>query len=383
MDNIFNIIYNEINKDSEKKRINLTRAPKKPDKNLDANRDDITFFGFGDIASYSTLPQLKQRNFPSLEVQILNPKKAQFKISRSDFLNSIPVKLNFQPVKNENIYLLVLSHSWLRTIYIGQIIQKFTENPIIWSSKIESIESDHIDKAIKFVSFEEASKMGEVTLVTSADVHSKKYANAQTVVQHGLCQSEKIISAVSSKIESTLEYRDGVHIDPSKELDAILKLTLLRNVMTKNIDSDPDINQLQFILYQYARACHIVEKTKTLESDLDEFDVKDFVYRHEIEFELVLLTTDLDHLIHVFTKEMKLSNIASIIGHMVVVSRAFSQFYFHCRVLPGSSGFDGSFEIKLDKNLDLTKSRLFITKLFIDRFKIILNLFNIDPLTTM
>merc|ERR1712131_150168 len=177
MDNIFNIIYNEINKDSEKKRINLTRAPKKPDKNLDANRDDITFFGFGDIASYSTLPQLKQRNFPSLEVQILNPKKAQLKISRSDFLNSIPVKLNFQPVKNQNIYLLVLSHSWLRTIYIGQIIQKFTENPIIWSSKIESIESDHIDKgkcfksfqtslkAIKFVSFEEASKMGEVTLV--------------------------------------------------------------------------------------------------------------------------------------------------------------------------------------------------------------------------
>ena len=38
--------------------------------------------------------------------------------------------------------------------------------------------------------------------------------------------------------------------------------------------------------------------------------------RHEIEFELVLLTTDLDHLIHVFTKEMKLSNIASIIGRV-------------------------------------------------------------------
>ena len=50
--------------------------------------------------------------------------------------NSQKVKLNFQPVKNENIYLLVLSHSWLRTIYIGQIIQKFTKNPIIWSSKI-------------------------------------------------------------------------------------------------------------------------------------------------------------------------------------------------------------------------------------------------------
>ena len=49
--------------------------------------------------------------------------------------------------------------------------------------------------------------------------------------------------------------------------------------MTKNVDSDPDINQLQFILYQYARACHIVEKTKNLESDLDEFNIKDFVYR--------------------------------------------------------------------------------------------------------
>ena len=49
--------------------------------------------------------------------------------------------------------------------------------------------------------------------------------------------------------------------------------------MTKNVDSDPDINQLQFILYQYARACHIVEKTKNLESDLDDFNIKDFVYR--------------------------------------------------------------------------------------------------------
>jgi len=54
--------------------------------------------------------------------------------------------------------------------------------------------------------------------ICKADVHSKNYANAQTVVQHGLCQSEKIISSVSSKIASTLEYRDGVHIDPSKGL---------------------------------------------------------------------------------------------------------------------------------------------------------------------
>lgn len=53
MDNIFNIIYNNINnQDPGKKRINLTRAPKRPDKSLDANRDDITFFGFGDIASH-------------------------------------------------------------------------------------------------------------------------------------------------------------------------------------------------------------------------------------------------------------------------------------------------------------------------------------------
>ena len=36
--------------------------------------------------------------------------------------------------------------------------------------------------------------------------------------------------------------------------------------------------------------------------------------RHEIEFELILLITDLDHLINVFTNETKLSNIASIIG---------------------------------------------------------------------
>ena len=77
--------------------------------------------------------------------------------------------------------------------------------------------------------------------------------------------------------------------------------------MTKNFDSDPDINQLQFILYQYgrqgsrnrtvlppsdpARSTTRVrrslllglvissKKQKNLESDLDEFNIKDFVYR--------------------------------------------------------------------------------------------------------
>ena len=53
---------------------------------------------------------------------------------------------------------------------------------------------------------------------------------------------------------------------------------------------------------------------KVLHRRLTDFTISS--NRHEIEFELILLTTDLDHLIHVFTKEMKLSNIASIIGRV-------------------------------------------------------------------
>ena len=68
---------------------------------------------------------------------------------------------------------------------------------------------------------------------------------------------------------------------------------------------------------------------------------------------------------------------------MVVVSRAFSEYYFHCRVLPGSSGFDGAFQVKIDANLNLTKSRLFTTKLFVNRFSVIFNMLQIRPLKTM
>jgi hypothetical protein len=45
--------------------------------------------------------------------------------------------------------------------------------------------------------------------------------------------------------------------DEKIEIDGILRLSILRITIQKQIESDPDINQIQFLLYQYARAKHI------------------------------------------------------------------------------------------------------------------------------
>ena len=109
-----------------------------------------------------------------------------------------------------------------------------------------------------------------------------------------------------------------------------------------------------------------------------------------------------------FAKSGDLKKVSGLIGKMVLVSRLFSQFYFRCRVLPGlvlkifqifflkiffqffskldkkgCSGFDGSFEVKLDADLRLTKSRIFTTKLFVTRFDVCFEALRIKPLSTM
>ena len=72
-------------------------------------------------------------------------------------------------------------------------------------------------------------------------------------------------------------------------------------------------------MYQYARALHILQKAQEVEENLEVFEVKDFVFRREIEVELVQLITDLDQHIKIFVNERKLSKIDWVIGIICII----------------------------------------------------------------
>ena len=140
---------------------------------------------------------------------------------------------------------------------------------------------------------------------------------------------------------------------------------------------------IKFLLYQFARALNIIRRVSEVDECLAEFDSGEYCYRHEIELELILAVTDLDQPTAEFASSGDLTKISGLIGKMVSTARLFSQFYFRCRVLPGCSGFDGTFDVKLDSDLSLTKSRIFTVQIFIERFRVLLNILQIKPLLAM
>ena len=49
----------------------------------------------------------------------------------------------------------------------------------------------------------------------------------------------------------------------------------------------------KFLLYQYARAVNILQRVESLDTDF-ELERGDFIFRHDIEIELIMTVTGLD-----------------------------------------------------------------------------------------
>ena len=52
-------------------------------------------------------------------------------------------------------------------------------------------------------------------------------------------------------------------------------------------------NMQKFLLYQYARAVNILQRVESLDTDF-ELERGDFIFRHDIEIELIMTVTGLD-----------------------------------------------------------------------------------------
>jgi len=56
------------------------------------------------------------------------------------------------------------------------------------------------------------------------------------------------------------------------EVESILRLSILRVSLQKRVEANPDIFQVQFLLYQFARASHIIKKMEKFTEQLENIE---------------------------------------------------------------------------------------------------------------
>ena len=103
------------------------------------------------------------------------------------------------------------------------------------------------------------------------------------------------------------------------------------------VSPNSDINQIQFLLYQFARACHIIKK---MESILDDVESSEWCIKMKEEVDLASCISTVDHAVMRWVMDgenegLNLKPVSGIIGLLIKLSRLFSKFYSKCRVLPG------------------------------------------------
>ena len=117
------------------------------------------------------------------------------------------------------------------------------------------------------------------------------------------------------------------------EIESVLRLCILRVSLQKRVENNPDVNQIQFLLYQFARANHIINKMKIImKGSMVE---SQWNVRTKEELDLVLSISTVDHAAKRFIARLSLPSISGLVGQLIKMSRLFSKFYSKCRVIPG------------------------------------------------
>ena len=90
------------------------------------------------------------------------------------------------------------------------------------------------------------------------------------------------------------------------------RLCILRVSMNKKIDCKPDLKQVQFILYQFARACHIISKMEPIIDEISSNFVADT--SNDLELDLLLNISALDHATKRLVKSAALGEVSNLVG---------------------------------------------------------------------
>ena len=105
------------------------------------------------------------------------------------------------------------------------------------------------------------------------------------------CSSEKLETNVKNRVQEILEFREeSSQKNFNGEVESLIRLAILRVRLSKKVEEKPDLVQLEFLLYQYARARHVLATMEKVDLEFQrKIDWKDI---HEFEEELALRKRD-------------------------------------------------------------------------------------------
>ena len=352
-----------------------TRSALAPGRAKSSYLQSFSFGNFGLIKDNCL--ELEIEGCPSFRSTRVSDKKIEHMVQTIEILALIPPTVQLE-TENSIMWNLrcELGDSWIRTLFLAQVFENLTNGEVTFNSYID------LPKSFLLTNLPvESDPSSEYQRILTSHKLQKARRDANLIL-HGDCQSSEILDFIKSEITEVLEYRKSSKKMQTAESEAILRLCILRVSMNKKIESQPDLKQVQFILYQFARASHIISKMEPLLKKIPENFVPDV--SNELEVDLLLNITALDHAFKRLCQSADLGEISNLVGQMIKTSRAFSKFYSKCRVLPGSSGFDGEFKIELTEgSSELAYHRYSIVKMFEKRFSKVFNILHITPIHTM
>lgn len=151
MDEVFCLLEHAIKQQYTGAEIKFSRATRRDQLLGDAqNSRIITFHGFGTINSLSYKGQehngeskqleLHHPALPSLHLTQVSKCKLKGEINHLDLISIIQVAPDFNAAINSTgpEFAYINGKSWLRTFYLGEVLEQFTEKGIIWLVKHDS-----------------------------------------------------------------------------------------------------------------------------------------------------------------------------------------------------------------------------------------------------
>ncbi|CAG5107920.1 Oidioi.mRNA.OKI2018_I69.chr1.g3553.t1.cds [Oikopleura dioica] len=337
----------------------------------DQKRGKRVFSSFGKIPS----------RLGELGIVKLDGKK--FEVATENVIKLIPREIQL-PKAEENgsrkVKVFVQPDSWIRAKVISDIY-RFSFNSVLLVS------GSYTSEGSIFTSFTEESPAEDSQADTILAPLDAKVEEAKERIFYAPCSSEKLETNVKNRVQEILEFREeSSQKNFDAEVECLIRLAILRVRLSKKVEEKPDLMQLEFLLYQYARARHVLatmENELETEVDKEKQDLErkvDWKEIHEFEEELALSISTADFAVKRFIEARDICLCSGFVDQIIRFSRSFSKFYSKCRVLPGCSGFHGDkFEL-IDDAKEESLRRLLLVEMFVDRMDTMFSLLGVSPL---
>ena len=189
----------------------------------------------------------------------------------------------------KKVKVYVQPDSWIRAKCISDILKNSFNSEIYISAN-----SQFPKEASLFPQMLNSDKTSDLLPDAILAPLDSKVGEAHSRVFYARCDSQKLEENVKNRIQEILDFREeATQKNFASEVESLIRLAVLRVRLSKRVEEKPDLVQLEFLLYQYARARHVLatmENEMKEKIDMGKIDWKDI---HEYEEELALRNEEL------------------------------------------------------------------------------------------